>query len=170
VHRVQLGDRRCEVPARDLSWRSGIWCAGIELAQRLKPQPRSERVDRHAELAEIVHAKRSHVGVSAVQHHPPKRPSQLCGAAGVAELLKPCDVTVEKIEVDTETAVAHLMFERTGERARQQHRIIQPDAVHQRQVGQVRHDHARAAVRVLPADAVLFVQQPLPRRRVEPVL
>jgi len=27
-----------------------------------------------------------------------------------------------------------------------------------------------AAVRVLPADAVLFVQQPLPRRRVEPVL
>jgi len=170
VYRVQPGDRRVQVPVGHLGWWPRIRCSGVELAQRIEPQPGSEPVDRLPEFDQIIHAEHGQVRVAAMQQHASERPGQLRGSTGVAQLLQPGQVPVEQGEVDTEAAIAHLVLERAGKRAREQHRIVQADALDQRQIGQVRHDHARAAVRVLPADAVLLVQQPLPQRRVEPVL
>ena len=76
----------------------------------------------------------------------------------------------EQLDIHTQPALVDRVGERAGEGAGEQQLVVQPDTVHQRQVGQIRHHDAGAAVRVLPAHAAVPVVQPIAQRRGEPVL
>ena len=120
--------------------------SGVAGPQALRVGAGGERADRLAELDQVAAVDGGHVGVAAVEQEPSQRPGQqVPGLVGcVAELDQPLLVACEELQVDPQPAGVGPRGERAREGPGQQQLVVQADALDQRQVGQVRHDHVRA--------------------------